>query len=106
MILIILKWHYYTSPLHLLATYTLYFTLPVVGVKETIEAVGATVCYLPPYSPDLNLIEMLWSKLKSVFRKLKLRSLELLDPAIPLSFNTVSLSDIAGWFDNAGYSLS
>ncbi len=73
------------------------------GVKEAVEAVGASVLYLPPYSPDLNPIEMLWSKLKSVFRTLKLRQLELLYSAIPLSFHTVSLSDIAGWFSKAGY---
>ncbi len=78
----------------------------VAGVKEAIEAAGASVLYLPPYSPDLNPIEMLWSKLKSVFRTLKLRQLEHLISAIPLSFKTVSLSDIAGWFSKAGYSLS
>lgn len=78
----------------------------VSGVKEAIESAGATVCYLPPYSPDLNPIEMLWSKLKSVFRTLKLRLRDSLFSAIPLSFKTVSLSDIAGWFDYAGYSLS
>jgi len=45
----------------------------VVGVQKAIESVGAQVLYLPPYSPDLNPIEMVFSKLKTLVRKLKLR---------------------------------
>ena len=41
----------------------------VSGVKEAIESVGAKVLYLPPYSPDLNPIEMVFAKLKSLLRK-------------------------------------
>jgi len=47
----------------------------VAGVKEAIESVGAEVLYLPPYSPDLNPIENAFSKLKTMLRKLKLRSM-------------------------------
>jgi transposase len=44
------------------------------GVREAIEAVGASVVYMPPYSPDLNPIELCWSKLKSVLRTLGART--------------------------------
>ena len=47
----------------------------VAGVKKAMESVGAQVLYLPPYSPDLNPIENVFSKLKTLVRKLKLRSM-------------------------------
>ena len=47
----------------------------VAGVKEAIESVGATVVYLSPYSPDFNPIELVFSKLKTWVRKLKLRTM-------------------------------
>lgn len=78
----------------------------VEGVREAIEGAEAFVLYLPPYSPDFNPIEMLWSKLKSVLRTLKIRTVDALLDAIPLLFETVSLADIASWFRVAGYSLS
>jgi transposase len=43
----------------------------VAGVRSTIEAVGARLLYLPPYSPDFNPIENLWSKIKSILRSLE-----------------------------------
>lgn len=43
----------------------------VKGVREAIEAKGAEVWYLPPYSPDFNPIEMMWSKVKHLIRKAK-----------------------------------
>ena len=78
----------------------------VSGVREAIEEAKAFVLYLPPYSPDFNPIEMLWSKLKAFLRKEKARSLPDLDTAIPRAFDSISTSDIAGWFQTAGYSLS
>ena len=78
----------------------------VSGVREAIEEAKAFVLYLPPYSPDFNPIEMLWSKLKAFLRKEKTRSLPDLDTAIPRAFDSISTSDIAGWFQAAGYSLS
>ena len=77
----------------------------VKGVVDAIEAVGASVMFLPPYSPDLNPIELLWSKVKAILRKLKIRAKELLDDAIALALNSVSISDIAGWFRHDGYAL-
>jgi transposase len=77
----------------------------VSGVVEAIEAVGASVEFLPPYSPDLNPIELMWSKIKAVLRKLKVRAKELLDEAIAQAFSAVSLSDISGWFRHDGYGI-
>ena len=48
----------------------------VTGVREAIESAGATVLYLPPYSPDFNPIEQVFSRLKTLLRKLKLRTTE------------------------------
>ena len=48
----------------------------VEGVIDPIIAMGATVCYLPPYSPDLNPIELMWSKIKTYLRKLKARTIK------------------------------
>ena len=76
----------------------------VEGVSCLIEQAGASVLYLPPYSPDLNPIEMMWSKLKSYLRMLKARSLDALLAAIPLAFSAVSIPDISGWFSATGYS--
>jgi transposase len=77
----------------------------VSGVIEAIEAVGASVLFLPPYSPDLNPIELMWSKIKTILRKLKVRAKELLDNAIAQTFDCISLSDISGWFKHDGYGL-
>lgn len=77
----------------------------VSGIIEAVEAVGASVMFLPPYSPDLNPIELMWSKIKAILRKLKVRSKELLDDAIAFAFSCISTSDILGWFKHDGYYL-
>jgi transposase len=77
----------------------------VKGVIEAIESVGATVLYLPPYSPDFNPTEQLWSKIKAFLRKVKARTGELLIDAITDAFQTISLSDIKNWFFHEGYSI-
>jgi len=68
-----------------------------------IEAVGATVRFLPPYSPDLNPIEELFSKLKAYLRKTKARTVEALHDALGAGLRTVTGADIAGWFKVSGY---
>lgn len=78
----------------------------VKGIKEAIESVGASVLYLPPYSPDLNPIEMMWSKIKSLLRKWRSDTVEMLHSVIPDAFSEISLSDISGWFSASGYFLS
>ena len=77
----------------------------VSGVVAAIEEAGAMVLFLPPYSPDFNPIELMWSKIKAILRKLKARSKELLDDAIAFALDSVTPSDIAGWFNHDGYAL-
>lgn len=74
------------------------------GIKEAIEKVGAHVLYLPPYSPDLNPIEQMWSKIEAFLRKVKARSVDVLLKALPAAFDTISIQDILGWFHLDGYS--
>ena len=76
----------------------------VKGITEAIVATGAKVVYLPPYSPDLNPIEKMWSKMKSYLRKAKVRTKELLDNAIAEALACISVSDILSWFAEGGYS--
>ena len=59
--------------------------------------------FLPEYSPDLNPIELMWSKIKSVVRSLKPRSRDELETAISLAFEAVSTDDISAWFEHCGY---
>jgi len=77
----------------------------VKGIADLIQAAGAEVVYLPPYSPDLNPIEMMWSKIKAHLRKTKARTKESLDAAIGKALDLVSKADIAGWFAKDGYSI-
>ena len=75
------------------------------AVKELLHNAGAEVLYLPPYSPDLNPIEKLWSKMKAILRKLRIRSLDALEPAIRAAAACVSCDDCSAWFRCAGYCL-
>ena len=64
--------------------------------------------YLPPYSPDLNPIEKLWSKIKALLRKFKARTVEILPhaiQAIQCAFQAVTQTDCMGWFRSCGYML-
>ena len=73
------------------------------GVKETIGATGATVLYLPPYSPDLNPIEKFFSKLKTLLRKAARRSTEELWKQIGQLLDSVSESECTNYFASSGY---
>lgn len=75
------------------------------AARAAIEATGATIRYLPAYSPDLNPIEKMWSKVKAHLRKVKARDAETLYQAIGQAMAQVSLQDIQNWFVSCGYSL-
>jgi len=75
----------------------------VAGVTDAIEAVGATVVYLPPYSPDLNPIEQLFSKLKALLRKAAERTTPRLWRKIRLLLRTVSAEECLNFLRHAGY---
>jgi transposase len=70
----------------------------VAGVRERIEATGAQLLYLPPYSPDLNPIEKAWSKLKQGLRSVKARTKEALDKAIAELLPQISPENAQAWF--------
>lgn len=76
----------------------------VKGVAEAIESKGAFVMYLPTYSPDLNPIEKMWSKIKAYLRKVKARTLDTLNGALKAALDTITISDIKAWFVEANYS--
>lgn len=73
--------------------------------REAILAVGALIWNLPPYSPDLNPIEKMWSKVKAHLRKAKARDTQSLYRVIADALAQVSHGDITNWFDSCGYSL-
>jgi transposase len=68
-----------------------------------IEACGAQLLYLPPYSPDLNPIEKVWSKFKQLLRSAKASAAEALDQAIAESLKTITPDNAAAWFRSCGY---
>jgi transposase len=70
----------------------------VQGVRETIEAAGAQLLYLPPYSPDLNPIEKAWAKLKQLLRAVKARTKDTLDQAIENFLPQITAEDAQAWF--------
>ena len=71
---------------------------------ELIRQAGAEVRFLPPYSPDLNPIEKMWSKIKQILRSIKARTWETLLAAIATALECVSPEDALGWFTSCGYS--
>ena len=70
-----------------------------------IEQAGAIVRFLPAYSPDLNPIEKMWSKVKEALRSAKARTQEALDDAIARAMASVTPADARGWFVSCGYSI-
>jgi transposase len=75
----------------------------VAGVREAIEAAGAKVVYLPPYSPDLNPIEMAFSKLKALLRKAAERTIPALWSRIGELIDAFTPQEGANYFKHAGY---
>lgn len=75
----------------------------VAGVRQAIEAAGATLLYLPPYSPDFNPIEMAFSKLKAMLRKAAARTLDDLWNAIATAIEDLSPAECENYFAAAGY---
>ena len=78
-------------------------THKVAGVRAAIEFAGARLEYLPPYSPDLNPIENLWSKVKQGLKNRAPRTARQLFKAAGAVFDTVTREDCHGFFLHAGY---
>ena len=75
----------------------------VSGVRKAIEAVGATLKYLPPYSPDFNPIEKAFAKLKALLRKAAKRTVEELWDKLAQIIQTVSKTECENYFTACGY---
>ena len=73
------------------------------GVREAIEAAGARLLPLPPYSPDYSPIEPAWSKVKGYLRSAKARTPEDLVDAIGHALRSVTPDDVYGYFAHCGY---
>lgn len=77
----------------------------VAGIREAIEGAGATLLYLPPYSPDFNPIENGFSKLKAHIRKAAARTTEALQAAVASALKTFQPHECVAFFAHAGYDL-
>ncbi|OJH47607.1 IS630 family transposase [Lactococcus lactis subsp. lactis bv. diacetylactis] len=73
------------------------------AVKQLLDSSKVTYLYLPPYSPDLNPIEKMWSKLKAFLRKEKIRMASELPSAISKGFLTIRPKGCIGWFHSCNY---
>ena len=74
--------------------------------RRAIENAGATILFLPPYSPEWNPIEKLWSKLKDFVRRRVTDTRELFDDAVADAMSAITPSDLRGWFAHCGYKIA
>lgn len=75
-------------------------------VQKAVESAGATVRYLPPYSPDFNPIECMWSKVKTRVRSIGARTFDAIVAAVGQAVAAVSAADCLGYFTNCNYATS
>lgn len=75
----------------------------VTGARTAIEAKGAFMLFLPPYSPDFNPIEQAFAKLKSILRKAAARTVDALEAAIATALDAFTPDECANYFTNSGY---
>jgi len=73
------------------------------SIRKIIEATGARVLLLPPYSPDLNPIELMWSKLKEIIRGFAPKTIRAFYKALSVALSRITSSDLTGWFGHCGY---
>ena len=73
------------------------------SVREVIEANGARLLCLPPYSPDFNPIEQAFAKLKALLRKAAARTLDALEAAIAAALDAFTSNECANYFTASGY---
>jgi len=75
-------------------------------IEEIARSCGATVLWLPPYSPDFSPIELMWSKVKAYLKKVKARTQTELEKAIADALKTITASDCLNWFRHCGYEVT
>jgi len=76
------------------------------GALEAIRSAGASILFLPPYSPEWNPIEKVWAKLKELVRRTATNSRELFAAAVAAALNTISSADLRAWFSHCGDQIS
>lgn len=76
------------------------------AARQAVEACGARWAFLPPYSPDLNPIELCWSKVKGILRGAKARTVDELLDAVKLALQSISQSDILHFMQHCGYPVN
>lgn len=72
-------------------------------VEEAILSTGATIDFLPPYSPEFNPIEMVWSFVKNILREMEARTLKAFQKSLKFALEEISTAKLTGWYDHAGY---
>lgn len=72
-------------------------------ITQAVENAGCILVYLPPYSPDLNPIENMWSKVKAILRKRAARTFEALLEAVAEALRAITFEDCDGYFQHCGY---
>ena len=78
----------------------------VAGIETLVRDCGAELIYLPPYSPDLNPIELAWSKIKTILRRLKARTFTDLMAALKTALLAITPHNIQSWFGHCGYAIN
>ena len=78
----------------------------VAGIEALIRGCGAELIYLPPYSPDLNPIELAWSKIKTILRRHKAHTFTDLLAALKKALLAITPQDIQGWFAHCGNAIN
>jgi transposase len=78
----------------------------VAGIEALIEACGAHLIYLPPYWPDFNPIELAWSKVKTILRRLQARTFPDLIEALKQALLAITPQDVRKWFAHCGYAIN
>ena len=76
------------------------------GVRDAIEAAGAALWFLPPYSPDFNPIELCFAKLKAILRAARCRSIDTLWPLLGACLSRFSATECRNYFRHCGYAVS
>jgi transposase len=76
------------------------------SIARLIEACGARVHFLPPYSPDFNPIELCWAKVKTALRAAKARTFDALVDALCDALRAINPADVSAWFAHCGYAVN
>ena len=76
------------------------------AAREAIERAGATILFLPPYSPEWNPIEKVWAKLKEIVRRAVTDTRDLFDDAVAAAMDAITPADLRAWYTHCGYKIA